>query len=91
MLVGVMLPGRLVGVADDTQLSSPAQIRVSRYLKGTGPSTVRVETAVSPSGKGYSFAEDGIQPLPGQHWEIYSSSTHRPYPTSFCGGSRKVR
>lgn len=90
VFVGVTLPGQLVGVADDTQLSSPAQIRVSHYLKGNGPSAVRVETAVKPSGKGDSFAEDGIQPLPGQHWEIYSGSTHSPYPTSVCGGSRIV-
>ncbi len=90
VFVGVMLPGHLVGVADDTQLSSPAQVRVSHYLKGRGPSTVRVLTAVKRSGKGYRFAEDGIQPRPGQHWEIYTSSTHRPYSTSICGGSRIV-
>ena len=57
VFVGVMLPGHLVGVADDTQLSSPAQVRVSHYLKGRGPSTVRVLTAVKRSGKGYRFAE----------------------------------
>jgi hypothetical protein len=87
VFTGVMLPGPADGTGE---LLSPARVRVSRYLKGHGPSVVRVQTAIQRSGNGYEENSEGINPHAGQRWKIYSSSAHRPYPTSDCDGSRLI-
>jgi hypothetical protein len=43
---GVMLSGPTVGSGRRRVLSSPARVRVVRYLKGSGPGLVRVQTAL---------------------------------------------
>ena len=83
VFVGTMLPGPTAPVGDQQVLSSPAQVQVSRYLKGSGPATVSVQTAVS----GQVVSSDGIEPKAGQQWEIYSNSVRSPFQTSDCAGS----
>ena len=70
-----------------TALTSPGQFRVVRYLKGSGPAVVRVQTALASRGNATVFSEDGIEPRAGQQWKIYTSSLHTPYETSLCDGS----
>ncbi len=87
VLVGVMLPGRSEQAGE---LISPAKVRVIRFLKGHGPSTVGVQTAIQRSGNGYLENADGIDPHAGQRWKIYSDSEQQPYSTSVCDGSRRI-
>jgi hypothetical protein len=65
-------------------------MRVSHYLKGSGPRIVMVQTAVEPSGDGVAVSAEGIEPLPGQRWRIYSGSARQPLATSVCSGSRRL-
>jgi hypothetical protein len=88
VFVGVTLSGPSASATGE--LLSPAKVRVVRYLKGHGPGTVRVETAIQRSGDGYVENSDGINPRAGQRWRIYSNSTRQPYSTSICDGSRRV-
>lgn len=85
--VGTMLPGRTIN-GPHGLLVSPARVRVARYIKGSGPAVVTVETAVSPSGDG--IGAEGIMAHPGQTWKIYSTSGHLPLETDVCSGSRVV-
>ncbi len=88
VFVGRMLKGPTIkpgGV-----LGSPARMRVERYLKGHGPSTVRVDTAVSIDPHGVAVGEDGIMARPGERWKIYTDSGRQPFSTSICAGSRRV-
>jgi hypothetical protein len=85
--IGVMLPGAAVKTGTGNVLVSPAKARVIRYLKGTGPSMVTIETGVRKSGGDVITNEDGIEPVAGQQWKIYTSSEHIPYQTSVCIGS----
>jgi hypothetical protein len=87
---GRMLPGQTVGVGSERFLASPARVLVTRYLKGSGPQVVEVQTAVRPKASGLDVNEDGIQPRSGQRWRIYSSGVHSPLPTSICAGSRAL-
>jgi hypothetical protein len=87
MFVGVMLPGSTRrGV-----LNSPARVRVERYLKGSGPTVVSVSTATTVKGNATTIAEDGIEPRPGERWQIYTRSRAQPFETSVCAGSARVR
>jgi len=88
--VGVMLPGPAVRLGQDDVLTSPARVRVERYLKGGGPRVVTVITGVRQNGDGVAVAEDGIQALAGQRWKIYTTSRNMPYDTSICDGSAPV-
>ncbi|MBV9000328.1 MAG: hypothetical protein JO304_14795, partial [Solirubrobacterales bacterium] len=72
VFVGVMLPGRTTRAGGRSVLGSPARMRVERYLKGEGPRTVVVDTAVTIDARGLAIAEDGIEPSPGQRWRIYT-------------------
>ncbi|MFL5824549.1 MAG: hypothetical protein ACJ764_14030 [Solirubrobacteraceae bacterium] len=91
VFVGVMLSGPSTPKDGRGELLSPARVRVTRYLKSHGPSTVRVQTGISRTDDGsYVGNSEGIYPRAGQHWKIYSRSTHRPYATSVCDGSRQV-
>jgi len=83
--LGTMLPGPTVKLGGQQVLLSPARVRVTRYLKGTGPATVTVTTAISHTSD--TANAEGIQPQAGQRWTIYTSSRHMPYQTSICDGS----
>jgi hypothetical protein len=85
--VGVMLPGPTVHMGPGDVLTSPARVRVVRYLKGGGPRVVTVVTGVTHAAGGAAVAEDGIQALAGQRWRIYATSRTMPYETSVCSGS----
>lgn len=85
VFVGTTLPGRTVL---DGLLASPARIRVSQYLKGSGPAVVTVETAASSSGD--TMSGEGIMARAGQRWKIYTTSRHLPYATDVCSGSRQL-
>jgi hypothetical protein len=87
VFTGTMLPGPAASVSGGSVLLSPARVRVARYLKGSGPGVVSVETGVTRAGDGVSIGEDGIQPQAGQRWTIYTASGSMPYETSICQGS----
>jgi hypothetical protein len=65
VFVGLMLPGPSTRLGGRRVLGSPARARVTRYLKGHGPKTVRVDTAVRIDPHGVTGREDGIEPRPG--------------------------
>lgn len=88
VFVGTMLPGPAVTIGDQKVLTSPARMRVSRYLKGGGPVIVRVVTSVSNDGG--AVGAEGIEPVAGQRWKIYTDSRRMPYATSICDGSSPV-
>jgi hypothetical protein len=87
VFVGVLLPGPATRTG---VLSSPARMRVERYLKGRGPKTVRVQTAITIERDGTAVGEDGIEPRAGERWKIYTESRREPFATSICGGSRRL-
>ena len=91
VFVGTMLAGPSVRVGGRDVLSSPARVRVARYLKGSGSLIARVVTGVTGGGNQGSVAEDGIEPVAGERWEIYSDSRREPYDTSICAGSRSLQ
>src|SRR6185312_1023064 len=86
-----MLPGPSRSPARRRVLASPATVRVVRYLKGSGPSTVKVRTAVTITNRGVTVAEDGIEPQVGELWKIYAGSRGQPFDTSICAGSMRIR
>lgn len=71
VVTGEMLHGAAVRLGHRDVLVSPARMRVRRYLKGSGPRIVGVQTGVAGPG---SFGEDGIEPAAGERWMIYTSS-----------------
>jgi uncharacterized protein YceK len=87
VFLGVMLPG---ATTPSGVLSSPASMRVVRYLKGRGPRTVRVQTAVTIERGGTAVGEDGIEPKAGERWKIYTQSRRQPFAASICLGSTRV-
>jgi hypothetical protein len=86
-----MLSGPTVGAGQGSVLTSPARVRVVRYLKGSGPAEVTVITAVTRDGSGVVGNGEGITPHAGERWMIYTTSRAMPYQTSVCGGSALVR
>lgn len=90
VFVGVMLPGPTTRLGSRPVLGSPARMRVERYLKGHGPGTVRVDTAVRIESDAIGVGEDGIEPRAGQRWKIFTESRRQPFNTSICSGSRQV-
>jgi hypothetical protein len=91
VFVGTMLPGPATVIDGRRVLVSPARLRVRRYLKGHGPKTVRVMTAVSLIGNNSTaVAEDGIEPRAGERWKIFATSRRQPFDTSICTGSARV-
>ena len=91
VFVGRMLPGPSTSLDRAHVLGSPASVRVLRYLKGSGPTTVKVRTAVTIKNRGVTVAEDGIEPQVGEIWKIYTDSRGQPLDTSICGGSKLLR
>lgn len=88
---GTMLSGPTARVGGQRALRSPARIRVIGYVKGHGPAVVRVDTGSAAGGGGIVISEDGIEPVAGQDWRIYSDSSRQPFTTSICAGSRLLR
>lgn len=80
------------GEAQHRTLLSPASFQVERYLKGEGPASVQVTTAVWDAGDGiYMAVSSGIDPLAGERWRIFASEeTGGVWATSACQGSRRV-
>ncbi|HEY1508758.1 MAG TPA: hypothetical protein VGF93_07160 [Solirubrobacteraceae bacterium] len=91
VFVGRMLPGATTSFGRRQVLGSPATVRVLRYLKGSGPRTVKVITAVTITHNGVSAGEDGIEPQVGEIWKIYADSRRQPFDTSICSGSTRIR
>ncbi|HEY2769129.1 MAG TPA: hypothetical protein VGI87_01065 [Solirubrobacteraceae bacterium] len=71
-------------------LLSPARMRIIRYLKGHGRSTITVQTAVTKHGTTVTESEDAIEPVAGQRWHLFLTGRRQPYRTSICAGSRRV-
>jgi hypothetical protein len=88
VFMGTMLPGRTASIDGRHILMSPARVRVTRYLKGTGPRLASVATGALP---GNTANAECIEPQAGQRWKIYTSSGRMPYQTSICGGSKQMR
>jgi len=86
-LIGMMLPGQTVKIGNRSVLLSPARVHVVRYLKGAGPPIVTVTTEVS---SGNVVGAEGIDPQPGERWQIYSPSRAMPFDTSDCTGSKQL-
>jgi hypothetical protein len=74
----------LDGETENGVLLSPAQFRVTEYLKGSGPDELPVETGHSP-GAGSSL---GIKAAPGETWLIYGDLEDGRVVTTVCAGSR---
>lgn len=56
----------------DGSLISPADLRVLRYLRGTGPERVRIRTnVISWDGTHVGGTSTGIGPRVGETWRIY--------------------
>lgn len=91
VIEGIMLSGPTVSIGSSRVLMSPARVHVLRYLKGDGPSVVRIQTGVSRRGTDVTVTEDGIQPRTGERWKLYSSGHSEPFTTSLCGGSHRLR
>lgn len=91
VFLGRMLPGASARLDGREVLGSPAAVRVGRYLKGHGPRTAKVATAITITSSGIIGAEDGIEPQVGEIWKIYAQSRHQPFDTSICAGSKLVR
>lgn len=88
VFTGTALPGPTASAGSaGAVLTSPARFRVTRYLKGSGPAVVTVQTALTANGSGIAADEDGIEPRAGQRWTIYTTSQRVPYDTSDCAGS----
>ena len=88
---GTMLPGPVVRLGNTRYLSSPARVHVLRYLKGRGPTVVRVQTGLRATRNGVAGNSEGIEPRAGQRWRIYTGSARQPFATSICSGSRPLR
>ncbi len=90
IVVGTMLPGPFKRVRNRRVLLSPARMRVTRYLKGSGARTLEVQTGVRVNNDQIEMIEDGILPSAGQRWEILSASSRPPLQSSTCLGSRRL-
>jgi hypothetical protein len=88
VLDGVMQAGPTTLSGGWRVLASPARVRVIGYLKGHGPGVVEVQTGSAIAGGGVVVNEDGIEPVAGQSWRIYSDTAREPFATSTCAGSR---
>jgi hypothetical protein len=90
IVIGRMASGQSRLINHRRVLLSPASMHASRYLKGSGPRTVKVQTGVRVRNGQIQMSEDGILPSAGQRWEILSSSTRTPLQSSTCLGSRRL-
>ncbi len=90
VILGTMLPGPALTFGPRRLLTSPARMRVLRYLKGGGSRIIRVVTAVTASGNTVRESEDAIMPTAGERWKIFSDSRRSPLATSVCAGSART-
>lgn len=90
VFVATALAGPTARFEGQAVLLSPARMRVVRYLKGSGPRLVTVQTALTRNLLGYSADEDRITPSPGETWVIYSLSKEQPFGASICDGSHPI-
>ena len=88
---GTMLSGQTVRVGSTSALTSPARIRVYRYLKGHGPTIVKIQTAVARRATGVAVGEDGVLATAGERWRIYAVGHSQALATSICSGSHRLR
>lgn len=90
----ILVAQALDGPAAAGRLLTPARFRVLRYIKGTGPPVVQVETELARrtgSGGATSAASEEISPRPGDVWKIYAQrSPNGILTTSICAGSEKL-
>jgi hypothetical protein len=81
------------GIAFEGPTATGAQrFKVTRYLKGRGPTVVRVQTGhtVRPDGTG-STTSVAIVVRKSQRWRIFAQgSARRVLRTSVCDGSRRL-
>lgn len=73
-------------------LYSPARLKVLRYIKGSGPSELSVETGSTRNRDGtITSSSIGIRPHAGETWLIYGLGTLKgAVITSSCAGSRRL-
>lgn len=71
---------------------SPARLKVLRYMKGSGPTELLVETGSRRNSDATITASStGISPHPGETWRIYGLGTVKgTVTTSACAGSRRL-
>lgn len=75
------------------ELLSPATFQVERYIKGSGPRSIRVTTATARASAPASYVSSsvGIRPAPGERWRIYGVGFRRDVLlTSDCDGSEQL-
>ena len=89
----IVLEGVALGGPNDSgALLSPARFRVIRYLKGSGPKIVKVQTATVRQGPDlFEKTSERIDPRPGERWRIYAEgSPRRLLRTSICDYSKRL-
>lgn len=82
------------GPHSNGRLLSPARFWVVRYLKGTGPKIVRVQTGLFRTRRAgrtrFVGVSEGIDPRAGEPWKIFGArSRSGVVRTSRCTGSRR--
>ncbi len=85
----VIFEGRALESATATGVQ---RFQVTRYLKGSGPKTVRVATGeVRHAGGGGIVTSVSLHVLRGERWRIYAQgSARRILRTSVCDGSKRI-
>ena len=67
------------------------RFRVTRFLKGSGPTVIRVNTGYKQGPNGTSITSVSIVVRRGQKWRIFGQgSTRKVVSTNACLGSRKL-
>ena len=89
---GVVLTGRaLPGPTVDGVLTSPARFKVAEYQKGEGPAVVKVNTALTRHGEMVQMQIGGINPRPGERWQIFGTLEGDAVHAGLCDGSRPLK
>jgi hypothetical protein len=82
-------------VFDGVALEGPTptgiqRFRVTKYLKGSGPQTVRVQTGNKMGASGTTITSVSLVVSRGEKWRIYGrGSARKVLSTNVCEGSRK--
>jgi len=82
-------------IFDGVALESPTPtgiqwFRVTRYLKGSGPQMVRVNTGYKKGSNGAMITSVSVVVNRGQKWRIYGQGSPRKVvSTTVCDGSRR--
>jgi hypothetical protein len=85
----VIFEGRALESATTTGVQ---RFRVTRYLKGSGPQTVRVATGeVRRADGGGVVTSVSLHVVRGERWRIYAQgSSRKVLRTSVCDGSKRI-